>query len=138
MTDAPATSPTQQWTHLSPLEALDGPEATAEALILLLHYGIDWDNSWVSRRLADYWGKRLPSRIIARTHTCQWNLRRWWQETAADLEAHPRNRHEREELTGHLQAPPRPVLLALRNEAEFLVMRAQIITTAVREAKGPR
>lgn len=138
MTDAPATTPTQQWTHLSPLEPLAGPEATAEALILLLHYSIDWNDGWVARQLSDYWAKRLPSRIIARTHTCQWSLRRWWQETASDLEAHPRNRAEREELAHHLQAQPRPVLLILRNEAEFLVMRAQIITTAVREAKDPR
>ena len=44
-----ALTPTQAWQATVPeLPPVDGPHAIAERLLLLLHYGIDWETSWVA------------------------------------------------------------------------------------------
>src|SRR5664279_3452503 len=46
---APQRMPTDRWLAAVPeLPPLDGPAGTGERLLLLLHYGVDWDAGWVS------------------------------------------------------------------------------------------
>lgn len=39
---------------------------TAERLLLLVHYSIDWDNSWVAEEKyrKTYWDEILPGRVF--------------------------------------------------------------------------
>ena len=54
----------------SPADTADGPPVacpadTAERLLLLLHYTIDWDSSWVAdpKYRKTYWDEQLPGRV---------------------------------------------------------------------------
>lgn len=44
------------------LPPLTGPAGVAERLLLLTHYGIDWQTGWVSRYRRTYWEQLLPDR----------------------------------------------------------------------------
>jgi len=79
------------------MPALTGPAGTAERLLLLIHYGIDWQESWVGRYRATYWDKLLPDRVITATYRAG-SLRRWWREVASELGSAPRSAAERHEL----------------------------------------
>ena len=129
--------PTSQWlgaaAMLSPLE---GPAGIAERLLLLLHYGIDWQDSWVTRHRGAYWAKILPDRVIAATYRAP-TLRRWWCEAAEELGSRPRTGDERAELEQLLRADPAPVLDILRWETEALLLRTRIVADAVRAARRP-
>ena len=113
------------------LPPLAGPAATAERLLLLLHYGIDWREGWVSKHRRTYWEEILPSRVITSTYRCG-TLRQWWTEISTMLESTPRNSAERQDLVQLLGADSLPVLEVLRTEAEALVLRIRIVAEHAR------
>lgn len=129
---APDLSPTQGWLAItSHMPALTGPAGTAERLLLLIHYGIDWQEGWVGRYRATYWDKLLPDRVITATYRAG-SLRRWWREVASELGSAPRSAAERHELEQLLRADSIPVLEVLRFETEALLLRTRIVADAVR------
>ncbi len=135
--DVGASWPTDRWLavlgdHMPPLA---GPAGTAERLLLLIHYGIDWQTGWVGRYRTTYWDQLLPDRIITATYRAA-SLRRWWRDVATELGSAPRNTAERAELEHHLRADPREVLEVLRFETEALLLRTRIVADAVRETRS--
>lgn len=131
-----STTPTRRWLALTAeyMPALDGPAGAAERLALLLHYGIDWTNGWVTNRRARYWDQILPERVQAATFTSP-NLHRWWTTVAVELQSQPRNTEERHELAALLDSDQHhSVLGVLRFETEALLLRTRIVAEAVREA----
>lgn len=130
-------SPTDRWlaTTATYMPALEGPAGLAERLLLLIHYGVDWQDGWVSRYRNTYWDQLLPDRIITATYRIG-NLRRWWREVADELGSRPRSAAERAELEQLLRADPLPVLEVLRYETEALLLRTRIVTEAVREGRA--
>lgn len=133
----PVTAPpTSRWLSSTAdvMPPLEGPAGVAERLLLLVHYGIDWDG-WVSRYRKTYWDKLLPDRVICATYRTD-NLRRWWRDVADDLGSSPRTAAERAELEQLLRAEPLPVLQVLRFETEALLLRTRIVTDAVRQTRS--
>lgn len=128
--------PTDRWlaTCADVMPALSGPEGVAERLLLLIHYGIDWQASWVSGYRRTYWDKLLPDRVICATYRAA-NLRRWWRDVADDLGSAPRNPAERAELEQLLRADAQPVLEVLRAETPALLLRVRIVTDTVRDTR---
>lgn len=128
-------TPTGRWlAAVTGMPPLDGPAGTAERLLLLIHYGIDWQDGWVGRYRTTYWDRILPDRVIAATYRAA-NLRRWWRDVADNLGSRPRSPSERAELEELLRADPGPVLEVLRWEAEALLLRTRITADAVRAAR---
>lgn len=137
MTTAPSTPrpPTSTWLATAPaMPPLCGPAGTAERLLLLIHYGIDWSDGWVTARRATYWERLLPDRVITATYRAP-SLRRWWRDVAHELGSRPRNAHERTELESLLRAESTPVLEVLRFETEALLLRVRIVAESVRAAR---
>jgi hypothetical protein len=131
----PAGTPTDRWlAATTQMPALHGPAGTAERLLLLIHYGIDWSQGWVGRRRTTYWDRVLPDRVIAATYRAG-SLRRWWRDVADELQSQPRNASEREELERLLRSDPSPVLEVLRFETEALLLRVRIVADAVRATR---
>lgn len=131
-TDGP--SPTDAWLATVPgMPALTGPAGVAERLLLLLHYGVEWD-SWVGRRRQLWWSDVFPDRVIAATYRCA-TLRRWWPEVADEIMSTPRTRAQRVEVERLLRSDSQPVLEVLRFEVEPLLLRTRIVADAVREAR---
>lgn len=135
----PETDPTTRWlAHTSEvMPPLEGPAGTAERLLLLVHYGVDWENGWVSSRRRTYWSELLPDRVIAATYRTT-SLRHWWREVTEELGSAPRNAAERLETERLLRADPLPVLQLLRTETEPLLLRTRIVTEAVRATRPAR
>lgn len=128
-------SPTDRWLAAIPaMPALLGPAGTAERLLLLVHYGIDWRDGWVSGHRGRYWEHVLPDRVVAATFNTA-TLRRWWCDVAAELESRPRNSDERAETERHLRVDPAPVLTVLRTETEALLLRTRLVADAVRTSR---
>lgn len=131
-------TPTDRWlATVADMPALDGPEGTAERLLLLLHYGIDWHTGWVVSRRATYWDRLLPDRVFLATYRGA-ELRQWWREVADTLQSQPRSPAERRELEQLLRADSLPVLQVLRAETEPLLLRTRITADAVRATRPPR
>lgn len=131
MTDT-ETPVTDCWLSLAhSLPPLTGPASTAERLLLLAHYGIDWQNGWITSYVRTYWDKVLPDRVIASTYRAD-TLSRWWCSVADELGSQPRNSDERLEIAHHLGADSLPVLEVLRFETPALILRTRITTDAVR------
>lgn len=130
-----ATS-TDKWLASVPeLPALTGgAHSTAERLLLLLHYGIDWESGWVASRRAVYWEHHLPDRVRLATYRCGADLDRWWGIVSEKLESRP-NASQRLELSQLLREPPKPVLTIMRESTRALVLRTQIVATAYRESQ---
>ncbi len=131
------TAATDRWLAAAAgMPPLTGAAGTAERLLLLVHYGIDWQDGWVSRYRTSYWDKLLPDRIVTATYRCG-NLPRWWTEIAAELDCTARTGRQRVELQHHLSAPdPMAVLELLRLETTALVLRTRITTEQVRASKA--
>jgi len=129
-------TPTDRWlaTVADVMPALGGPAGTAERLLLLIHYGIDWSAGWVTSYRPTYWEKILPDRVIVATYRSA-NLRRWWRDVADELGSRPRNGGERAELEQLLRTDPLPVLEVLRLETEPLLLRTRIVADSVRAAR---
>lgn len=133
-TPTPAVSgtPTDRWLALVPeMPPLAGPAGTAERILLLLHYGIDWAHGWVGGRRTSYWDSLLPERVAAATFRTA-SLRHWWTLVATELESLPRTGEERRELERLLREDPLPVLRLLRTETPALLLRTRIVADAVR------
>lgn len=132
-----AVPPTSSWLATVPaMPPLEGPAGTAERLLLLVHYGIDWTDGWVTSHRAHYWDRLLPDRVITATYRAD-TLRRWWRDVAHELGSLPRNARERTELEQLLRTDSTAVLEVLRFETEALLLRVRIVTEAVR-ASRPR
>ena len=130
-------TPTDRWLATIPaMPPLEGPAGVAERLLLLIHYGIDWSEGWVTSRRTTYWDKLLPDRVIAATYRAG-QLRRWWNDVAQELGSTPRNAAERAELEQLLRAESTPVLETLRFETEALLLRVRIVADAVRATRTP-
>ena len=128
--------PTQRWlAHANALVPLEGSAGVAERLLLLLHYGIDWQDGWVGVRRNRYWDHLLPDRVLVATYLAS-NLRRWWAQCSAELQSRPRNSAERSELEGLLRANSADVLDVLRWETEPLLLRVRIVVEAVRARRA--
>lgn len=131
-------TPTQTWQATVPeLEPLTGPPAIAERLLLLLHYGIDWETSWVAaeKYRKTYWDELLPSRVRRAAYRAD-TLDRWWSEVSVQLGAPTPRQHDRRiELAALLRQPPLPVIAALRDNLPALLLRVRIIRDAVAEQR---
>lgn len=140
MTTAPAPapaqlSPTSLWLAAVPaMPPLEGPAGVAERLLLLVHYGIDWTDGWVTSHRANYWDRLLPDRVITATYRAD-TLRRWWRDVAHELGSLPRNARERLELEQLLRTDSTAVLEVLRFETEALLLRVRIVTEARRATR---
>lgn len=132
-------TPTDKWLAAAAafMPALDGPAGTAERLLLLLHYSIDWDSSWLSSYRTTYWDKLLPDRVLVASQQAT-NLRAWWTHLADDLVASPTTAEARQELVQLLSTPdPAPVLRTLSQETLALVMRTRIVSETRRAGRTP-
>lgn len=132
--------PTLAWIGAAPdLPALTGAASVAERLLLLLHYGVDWD-SWVAGYRATYWDQVLPDRVVVATFLAD-TLHGWWTHVSHDLCSTPRDTGQRREVVQLLASDPLPVLAVLRSHTPALVLRVRVIAEAVRatrpDAAGP-
>jgi hypothetical protein len=136
---ASTSTPCDLWLATAPyLPPLSGDAArTAERLLLLLHYGIDWtEGNWVTTRRGDYWDTLLPTRVRSATYTSA-DLHHWYSTVSAALGSAPREDRQRLELAQLLTDDPRPVLEILRGRTPALVLRTRIVADAVRAARTP-
>ena len=133
-----SASPTDRWLAALPaLPALEGPAGTAERLLLLVHYGIDWSTSWVAARRRTYWDGLLPDRVVTATYR-HGTLARWWVDVAESLGSAPRTAAERAEVAALLMVESRPVLEVLRFETDALLLRTRLVADAVRAERVSR
>jgi len=142
-TKRPAT-PTRKWQALVPeLPPFADPDdtdtpgeyaaaaGTAERLLLLLHYAIDWQNSWVADRRKTYWDNELPSHVRGAANRND-TLDGWWSDVSRRLGAlAPRQPDRRLELAVLLREPPEPVITVLLDKLPALILRVRIIAEAV-------
>jgi len=129
--EARQESSTERWLAAEPaLAPLDGPAGTAERLLLLVHYGMDWTD-WVGRYRSTYWDALLPDRVVVATFRAD-TLLTWWSVIQAELPTKPRNAAERLELVQLLAQDSLPVLEQLRTHTEALLLRTRIVADAVR------
>lgn len=128
------STPTDQWrSHASDLPPLPPGSAldTAERLLLLVHYCIDWQGGWITgRHRARYWDHVLPTRVRAATYRSD-DLHSWWSTVAAALQCTPQNAQRRAEVVELLVAPSEPVLAVMRDSLPALLLRVRIIAEAV-------
>jgi hypothetical protein len=120
------------------LEPLTPPADTAERLLLLLHYSIDWDTSWVAepRYRITYWDKQLPGRVRRAAYRAD-TLDRWWSGVSTMLGAPaPRQPERRMELASLLRQPPLPVIAAFSEDLPARILRVRIISEAARQRKA--
>lgn len=126
-------SPTRQWLRTAQLEPLTGPAGTAEGLLLLLHYGIDWDG-WVGAYRSSYWDGLLSDRVLVAAHRSA-TLEAWWSDVAAELGAAPHTHDQRRELAALMGQDAVPVLMVMRTSIEALQVRVRLVADAVRYAR---
>ena len=132
-------SVTERWLAAAPAlpSLVDPAAATAERLLLLLHYGVDWsDGNWVTSRRGDYWDHILPTRVRSCTYTSGANLHHWWTSVAGQLGSAPRTDDERLELAQLLTVEPKMVLQIMRDQSLALTLRTRIVADAVRTRRG--
>lgn len=133
-------SPTQQWREHAPdLPPIDEGTAvdTAERLLLLVHYCINWQDGWLQSYRHRYWDHILPARLRIATARSD-SLNAWWSQVATSLDCAPQNPERRTELVHLLAEPASPVLTVLRDQLPALLLRVRIITEAVAAARLPR
>jgi hypothetical protein len=117
----------------TPLTAAVRAADTAERLLLLLHYSIDWDNSFLAdpKYRKTYWDELLPARVRRAAYRAA-TLDEWWSAASRWLEAAaPRYPDRRLELAALLREPSLPVLNALQTSLPALLLRVRIIAEAV-------
>ncbi|OBK38563.1 hypothetical protein A5658_03320 [Mycobacterium sp. 1245111.1] len=145
--EAPST-PTRAWQSLVPElppfahpgdPDVDDAQAvaadTAERLLLLLHYSIDWQNSWVADRRKTYWDNEFPSHVRGAANSND-SLDGWWSNASRRLTAlAPRQADRRLELAILLREPAEPVITMLLDRLPALVLRVRIIAEAVAAAR---
>lgn len=130
----PDVTPTRRWQAFVPeLQRLEQPGDTAERLLLLLHYSIDWDSSWVRNYRKTYWDDQFPGRVRRAAYRAD-TLDRWWTEAASRLGANaPYFADRRNELAALLRQPPLEILATMQTSLLALVLRVRIIAEAVKE-----
>lgn len=119
--------------HHTPQTPADRAADTAERLLLLLHYSIDWDTSWVAeeKHRKTYWDEALPGRVRRAAYRSG-TLDEWWSAVSTWLgAATPRYPDRRRELAALLREPPVPVLNAMQTSLPALLLRVRIIAEAV-------
>lgn len=127
--ELPAFTPADTDDHTPLAQAAD----TAERLLLLLHYSIDWDSSWVAedRHRKTYWDSVLPGRVRRAAYRSA-TLDEWWSAVSTWLgAAAPRYPDRRRELAALLREPSVPVLNAMHTSLPALLLRVRIIAEAV-------
>jgi hypothetical protein len=136
LTPMAAATPTRAWQQLIPeLPPLAGAAATAERLLLLLHYAIDWETSWVAEHRKTYWDDQLPGRVRRAASRAD-TLHQWWSDASVMLGAPaPRQQDRRLELAVLLCEPPAEVIAQLRDNLRALVLRVRIIAEAVADQR---
>lgn len=109
----------------SPLPPLDGPEAAAERLVLLIHRGVDWQ-VWGGARRVRYWDA-LTDRVRAATYAGP-TLSEWWRTMCTQIASTPRTAPDRAATAALLAHPDqRAVLDALHRHADTLVLRVRVL-----------
>lgn len=117
------------------LPPLDGADARAERLVLLVHRGVDWD-VWGGHRRIGYWDA-LTDRVKAATYAGP-TVSDWWQSISASLSSTPRNPADRIALAHELAAgQDRAVLTSLHRHAAALALRIRIRAEQHRHAATP-
>ncbi|MFD7161736.1 hypothetical protein ACFV9C_44625 [Kribbella sp. NPDC059898] len=138
MTATVPGTPTGHWLAAADLPALRGTSGIADRLLLLLHYGIDWHDGWLSstRHRTTYWDPILPERVISATFMTD-SLRGWYTQAAGELVSAPRNHPERAELEQLLRTDDEDaaVLYKLRTETPALILRTRLTADAVRSSR---
>ncbi|SIJ22374.1 Uncharacterised protein [Mycobacteroides abscessus subsp. abscessus] len=129
-----AETPTKAWQAMVPSLPPNYDEAdTAERLLLLLHYAIDWKTSWVKDYRKTYWDDQLPGRVRRAAYRAD-TLDHWWSEVSVQLGATAPHQPERRlELAHLLREPSLPVIALLRDTLPALLLRVRIIAEAVAE-----
>jgi len=123
---------TSGWLALSPVPPLTGVGATAERLVLLAHYGADFD-VWGGARRVKYWDA-LADRVKAATYSGR-TLTDWWETVSRLLPSEPRNSGERRETVCLVYSgDDLAVLRVLRDHAAALVLRVRLVSEARRNA----
>ncbi|OLT47650.1 hypothetical protein BJF87_21690 [Gordonia sp. CNJ-863] len=132
-TTAAGSTPTTRWRAAVPdLPALSDPAAiTAERLLLLVHYDLDWD-SWIGDHRHRYWDELLPARVRSATYRAD-SLATWWSLLAQALPITVTDRARRLEVAQLLTEPSAPVLTLLRDQLPALILRVRIIAETVAE-----
>lgn len=109
----------------SPLPPLNGPEAAAERLVLLIHRGVDW-SVWGGTRRVRYWDA-LTDRVRAATYAGP-TLSEWWRTITTQITSTPRTPADRADTATLLAHPDqRDVLDALHRHADTLVLRVRVL-----------
>lgn len=122
-----------EWLEQSPLPPLEGAEGVAERLVLLVHYGVNFD-IWGGTRRVRYWDA-LAERVRAATYAGP-TLEHWWVDICRSIVSAPRDDRERLDAAELLSYEnPRGVLETLRAQAPVLVLRARVLSDARRQAR---
>ncbi|MDV6310003.1 hypothetical protein [Gordonia amicalis] len=135
MSDTTSELPTRRWREVVPeLPELSDPAAiTAERLLLLVHYDLDWD-SWIGEHRHRYWDELLPARVRAATYRAD-SLATWWSLLAQALPITVTDRARRLEVAQLLTEPSAPVLTLLRDQLPALILRVRIIAETVADKR---
>lgn len=115
----------------------DPAQATAEAILLHLHYAVDWrGDPWIVDQLKRYWDEILPGRVRTAAYRST-SLVDFWALVAETLPLAPVQRSRRLELANLLRYEPAPpVIEVLKTKLPALIMRVQIIAAATREGSA--
>lgn len=113
---------------------VDGPEATAELLVLAAHDTRDWD-TWGGDRAITYWD-RLPAKILAACYRGP-TLAHWWQAITGTLGCTPPRRIEDRTAVAAALAcgDDRAVLDVLRTRPEVICLRVRLAQDLDRQAR---
>lgn len=121
-----------EWQSVVALPAVSEAESIAERLVLLAHYGADFE-VWGGARRVRYWDA-LAERVKAATYAGP-TLADWWERMAVSLPTSPRDARERADVAGLLAYPiPREVLKVLRSQTAVTVLRVRVIAEHRRAA----
>lgn len=122
----------QEWQTVVNLPPVTVAEDIAERLVLLAHYGADFD-VWGTSRRVRYWDA-LAERVKAATYHGP-GLADWWSGISRSLPTSPRTARERADVAALLvQDDERAVLRVLRNRADVVVLRVRVIAEYRRDA----
>lgn len=129
------STPTMRWRAAVPeLPPLTDPAAiSAERLLLLVHYDLDWD-AWIGDHRHRYWDELLPARVLAATYRAD-SLATWWSLLAQALPIEITDRERRLEVAQLLTEPSAPVLSLLRDQLPALILRVRIIAETVADIR---
>jgi hypothetical protein len=127
-----AGPPSEQWRAAVALPEISEAEQVAERLVLLAHYGADFD-VWGGARRVRYWDA-FAERVKAATYAGP-GLTDWWSAISRSLPTSPRDAREREDVARLLAySEARAVLKVLRARTDVTVLRVRVIAEHRRAA----